>query len=75
MEVFLSAFFFLDGLSKLSCFASLKQVEKNHKGDLLFILVSSEIPCDLPIYHKEMGRACLELCLHKIFLKTCSVRI
>lgn len=58
-------------------FASLKQIEKkNHKDNVLFILVSSEIPCNLPIYHKEMRRICLEFCLHWLFLlKTCSVRI
>lgn len=52
--------FFSDWLSKLSCFASLKEVEKNHKDDLVHSLQ--------PIHHKEMGSACLKLCLHKIFL-------
>lgn len=61
--------FFSDWLSKLLCFASLKQVGKNHKDDLLFILVLSVIPCNLPIYHKEMGRACLKRCLHGSFFK------
>lgn len=45
----------------LLCFASLKQAEKNHEEDLLFV------PCNLTIYHTEIRKACLNYVYTRFF--------
>lgn len=70
MSFSLYFFFFFRLAVKLSCFVSLKKVAKIKKIDLLFILISCEIACNLTCLSQANGASTPNAFTRFSFLKT-----